>query len=99
MSAAYASRFETVFLCTHLKGPKMSYAAAGRYMKKSKGFVKKWVKNYKTIKIFEKNPGYLLRRAKNLLLKKSIDVSLNTIRLLDSEYGWQSTKKQPVGSC
>ncbi|KYQ56104.1 hypothetical protein ALC60_04992 [Trachymyrmex zeteki] len=35
MSAAYASRFEAVFLCTHPKGPKMSYAAAGRYMKKS----------------------------------------------------------------
>ncbi|KYQ48095.1 hypothetical protein ALC60_12874 [Trachymyrmex zeteki] len=42
------------------------------------------------VKIFEKNPGCSLRRAKNLLLKKGIDVSLNTIRqrLLDSEYGW-----------
>ncbi|KYN04640.1 hypothetical protein ALC62_04471 [Cyphomyrmex costatus] len=26
----------------------MSYAAAGRYMKKSEGFVRKWVKRYKT---------------------------------------------------
>ncbi|KYQ55805.1 hypothetical protein ALC60_05304 [Trachymyrmex zeteki] len=89
------------------------YAAAGRYMKKSEGFVRKWVKRYNEtknvddlpergtrrsttkkddkaiIKIFEKNPGCSLRRAKNLLLKKGIDVSLNIIRqrLLDSEYG------------
>ncbi|KYN00809.1 hypothetical protein ALC62_08492 [Cyphomyrmex costatus] len=41
MSAAYASRFEAVFLCTHPKGSKMSYAAARRYMKKSEGFVRR----------------------------------------------------------
>ncbi|KYN04236.1 Pyridoxine-5'-phosphate oxidase [Cyphomyrmex costatus] len=42
MSAAYASRFEKVFLCIYLKGPKMSYAAVGRYMQKSEEFVRKW---------------------------------------------------------
>ncbi|XP_019701139.2 uncharacterized protein LOC105192173 isoform X2 [Harpegnathos saltator] len=99
MSVAYTSRFETVFLCTHPKGPKMSYAAAGRYMKKSEGFVRKWVKRYNEtksvddlpergtqrsttkkddkaiIKIFEKNPGCSLRRAKNLLLKKDVEAN------------------------
>jgi len=39
MNAAYASRYETVFLCLHPKGPKMSYEAAAKYMKKSKTFV------------------------------------------------------------
>lgn len=121
MSAAYASRFEAVFLCTHPKGPKMSYAAAGRYMKKSEEFVRKWVKRYKETKsvddfpgrgtqrsttksddeailnIFQKNPGCSLRKAKKLLLKKGIDISLNTIRhrLLDSKFGWRSTKLKP----
>jgi len=45
MSAAYAScctKYEAVFLCTHPKGPKMSFSAAARYMKKSKDFVMKW---------------------------------------------------------
>jgi len=37
MSAAYASRYETVFLCLHPKGPKM-YGT--KYMKRSKTFVK-----------------------------------------------------------
>lgn len=50
MSVAYASHFEAVFLCTHSKGPKMSYAAAGCYMKKSDGFVTKWVKRYNKTK-------------------------------------------------
>ncbi|KYN06543.1 hypothetical protein ALC62_02622 [Cyphomyrmex costatus] len=46
----YVSRFEAVFLCTHPKEPKMSYAVAGRYMKKSEGFVRKWVKRYNETK-------------------------------------------------
>lgn len=54
-------------------------------------------KNDKAIKIFEKNPGCSLRRAKNLLLKKGVEVSLNIIRrrLFDSEYGWWLTKLKP----
>ena len=35
MSATYESRYEAVFLCTHPKGPIMSYAAAAMYMGKS----------------------------------------------------------------
>ncbi|KAF2891947.1 hypothetical protein ILUMI_14226 [Ignelater luminosus] len=46
MSAAYSKRFETVFLCCHEKGPNMSLGAAAKYLKKSKSFVKKWVRHY-----------------------------------------------------
>lgn len=121
MSAAYASRFEAVFLCSHPRGPKMSFAAASRYMGKSVSFVKKWVKRYSDVKnvddlpergtrrstsekndkaifkIFEKNPVCSLRKAKLLLSKKGIEVSLNTIqrRLHDNNYGWRSTKLKP----
>jgi len=96
MSAVYASRFEAVFLCNHPKGPKMSFAAASRYMGKSVSFVKKWVQRYNDVKnvddlpergtrrstsekndkailkIFAKNPGCSLRKAKLLLSKKGI---------------------------
>jgi len=30
----------------HPKGPKMSYEAAAKYMKKSKTFASKWMKRY-----------------------------------------------------
>lgn len=50
MSAAYASRYEAVFLCSHPKGPKLSYVAAAKYMGKSKSFVAKWVQRYKKTK-------------------------------------------------
>lgn len=50
MSVAYASRYEAVFLCLHPKGPKMSYGAAAKYMKKSKAFISKWVKRYSDVK-------------------------------------------------
>ncbi|KOC58711.1 hypothetical protein WH47_05254 [Habropoda laboriosa] len=103
MSAAYASRFEAVFLCNHPEGPKMSFAAASRYMGKSVSFIKKWVKRYEDVKnvddlpergkrcstsekddkailrIFEKNPGCSLRKAKLLLAKKGVEVSLNPL--------------------
>ncbi|XP_020296123.1 uncharacterized protein LOC109861050 [Pseudomyrmex gracilis] len=49
MSAAYKSRYEAVFLCSHPKGPKMSYATAAKYMKKSKTYVSKWVKRYSEV--------------------------------------------------
>lgn len=50
MSAAYASRYEAVFLCLHPKGPKMSYGVAAKYMRKSKTFVSKWAKRYSEVK-------------------------------------------------
>ncbi|CAH2089036.1 unnamed protein product [Euphydryas editha] len=50
MSAMYAKRFEAVFLYTHPKGPKLSYAAAAKVIKKSKKFVEKWIKRYKQLK-------------------------------------------------
>ena len=50
MSSVYAKRFEAVFLCTHPKGPLMSYTVAAKYIKKSKSFVKKWVERYKANK-------------------------------------------------
>lgn len=50
MSSAYVKRFEAVFLCSHPKGPKLSYSAAARYMKKSPEFVRKWVNRYKAVK-------------------------------------------------
>lgn len=46
MSAPYASRFQAVFFGSHKK-PKLSYAAAARYMGKSQQFLAKWVKRYK----------------------------------------------------
>ena len=55
MSAAYISRFEAVFLCTHPKGPKMSFSSAAKYKKKSKTFVAKWVQRYTE----SKNVDYL----------------------------------------
>ncbi|KOC60755.1 hypothetical protein WH47_06901 [Habropoda laboriosa] len=50
MSAAYASRYEAVFLCTHPKGPKMSRQQAAKYMRKFKTFVTKWVNRYLEVK-------------------------------------------------
>lgn len=48
MSAKYAKRFEAVFLCHHPKGPKLTYLAAAKVIKKSKTFVSKWVKRYES---------------------------------------------------
>ena len=56
MSSVYAKRFEAVFLCTHPKGPLMSYTAAAKYIKKSKSFVKKWVERYKANKTVDDLP-------------------------------------------
>ncbi|GAB1862215.1 Mos1 transposase HTH domain-containing protein [Camponotus japonicus] len=121
MSTAYASRFEAMFLCSHPKGPKMSFAMASRYMGKSVSFVKKWVKRYNDmknvddlpergtrrstskendkaiLKIFAKNPGCSLRKAKLILSKKGVEVSLNIIRrrLRDANYMWRCTKLKP----
>lgn len=57
MSTAYASRFEAVFLCLHPKGPKMTQAAAAKYMQKSKQFVSKWVNRFKEVKNVDDFPN------------------------------------------
>ena len=57
MSAAYASRFEAVFLCKHRKGPKMSQAAAAKYMGKSKAFIRKWIQRYEQTKTVNDLPN------------------------------------------
>ena len=56
MSSVYAKCFEAVFLCTHPKGPLMSYSAAAKYIKKLKSFVKKWVERYKANKTVDDLP-------------------------------------------
>ncbi|CAK9813142.1 Transposable element Tcb2 transposase [Anthophora plagiata] len=53
--------------------------------------------NKSILKIFEKNPGCSLRKAKIVLAKKGVQVSLNTIRrrLRDANHGWRCTKLKP----
>ena len=46
MSAKFLKRYEAVFLVNHAKGPKMTYKAASKYMRKSEAFIKTWVKRY-----------------------------------------------------
>ena len=46
MSATYAKRYETVFLCTHARGPHLSYSAAAKVLKKSKNFVQMQIERY-----------------------------------------------------
>ena len=46
MSEKYAKRYEAVYLCSHLKVPKLSYSAAAKVIKKSKKFVVKWHQRY-----------------------------------------------------
>ena len=46
MSAKYLKRFEAVFLVNHANGPKLSYAPAAKFLRKSKVFVQKWVKRF-----------------------------------------------------
>ena len=50
MSAIYANRSEAVFLCTHARGPHLSYSAAAKVLKKSKHFVQIWVERYRDTK-------------------------------------------------
>lgn len=56
MSAVYALRFKAVFLCHHEKGPKLTHAAAARYLRKSKSFVQMWVQRYKETKTVDDLP-------------------------------------------
>jgi len=46
MSAKFLKRYEAIFLVNYAKGPKLSYKAAAKYVRKSETFVKKWVKRY-----------------------------------------------------
>lgn len=122
MSLAFAKRFEAVFLCTHPKGPKMSFSQAAKYIKKSKYFVEKWNKHYaehknvddlpnrgvtrKTSKkddleirrLFEAKPTISLRKAREKLSKKGINVSINTIRnrLQELQIAYRATKHKPL---
>ena len=57
MSAIYAKRYETVFLCTYACGPHLSYSAAAKVLKKSKHFVKMWVERYRDTKTADGLPG------------------------------------------
>lgn len=72
MSAAYASRFEAVFLCTHSRGPKLTSAKAARYMAKSEAFVRKWVKRYKESKDVDDLPDRGKARATTPQVDKMI---------------------------
>ena len=57
MSAIYAKRYEAVFLCTHARGPHLSYSAAAKVLKKSKHIVQMWVGRYRNTKIVDELPG------------------------------------------
>lgn len=47
-SSKYAKRLEAVFLYKHANGPKLSFpsASAVKVIKKSKGFIARWVKRF-----------------------------------------------------
>lgn len=62
MSAAYAKRFEAVFLCAHPKGPKMSYYGAAKYLHKSSEIVRNWVKRYQEANTVDDLPNRSLKR-------------------------------------
>ena len=57
MSAIYAKRYGAVFLCTHPRGPHLSYSAAVKVLKKSKHVVQMWVERYRHTKIVDDLPG------------------------------------------
>ena len=63
MSAIYAKRYEAVFLCTHVRGPHLSYSAAAKMLKKSKHFVQMWVERYRDTKTVDNLPGKAETRA------------------------------------
>lgn len=56
MSAAYAKRFQAVFLCLHPKAPKISVRSAAEYLHKSQEFVNKWIQRYKDAKCVDDLP-------------------------------------------
>ena len=46
-----------MFLCTHARGPHLSYSAAAKVLKKSKHFVQMWVERYRDTKTINDLPG------------------------------------------
>ena len=65
MSAINAQRYEAVFLCTHARGPHLSYSAASKVLKKSKHFVQMCVEQYRVTKTVDNLPGKGETRAKS----------------------------------
>ena len=57
MSTIYAKRYETDFLCTHARGPHLSYSAAAKVLTKSKHFVQMWVERCRETKTVDDLPG------------------------------------------
>jgi len=88
MSAAYASRFEAAFLCSHPKRPKISSAATSRYMGKSISFVKKWVKRYNDVKNVDDMPECDMHHSTSEKNNKAI------LKILCEESWMFSTKSQ-----
>lgn len=55
-SEFFSKRFEAVFLVCHSRGPKLSIAAAAKFMKKSETFVRNWVEQWKREKNVRSSP-------------------------------------------
>ena len=102
MSVIYAKRYEAVFLCTHARGPHLSYSAAAKALKKSRHFVQMWVERYRDTKtvndIPEKGETFRLRDAKAKLAEKGLHVSINTIRrrLAEAKAQYRPTRQEPL---
>ncbi|XP_018359900.1 PREDICTED: uncharacterized protein LOC108759087, partial [Trachymyrmex cornetzi] len=72
MSAKFLKRHEAVFLVNHAKGPKLSYKAAAKYIRKSEAFVKKWVQRYLEVGNVDDLPERGLSRATTTKENKAI---------------------------
>ena len=72
MSAIYAKRYEANLLCTHARGPHLSYSAAAKVLKKSKHFVQMWVERYRDTKTIDDLPGKGETRAMSSKVDKMI---------------------------
>ena len=92
MSVAYAKRFEAVFLCSHPKGPKMSYAATAKYIKKSVAFVQKWNTHYAV----HKNVNDSANRGKAKATTKRQDLAIQRIFIENKK---NYNKKRPKKNC
>ena len=57
MSAKFHKRYEAVFLCNHMKGPKLDYATAARQLQVSEDFVRRWVECFKATNNVDDQPG------------------------------------------
>lgn len=72
MSAKFLKRYEAVFLVHHAKGPKLTYKADAKYMRKSKAFVKTWVKRYMEVRNVDDLPERGRLRVKTTKEDKTI---------------------------